>query len=416
VLRLTPLQQGLLFHTTTTQQGDDVYAVQLDITLSGALEKDRLHEAVHAVVSRHPNLAARFCAQFDEPVQLIPAAPVVPWRYVEVDPHGDGAEVDRQVQEVSAAERAAVCDLAEPPAFRAALIRTAPDRHRFILTNHHIVMDGWSLPILLGEVIASYYKQRLPAAAPYRHFVSWLAERDLEAARVAWRGVLADFDTPTLVGPPGRLRLGKRGVASFTVPADTTESLSELARSHHTTVNIAMQAAWAQILMWLTGRHDVAFGIAVSGRPTELAGADSMVGLLINTVPMRARITAATTVAGLLEQLQDVYNSTLEHQHLALGEIHRATGHDQLFDTLFVFENYPVDAAALAGDHELAITDVAARENNHYPLAVQVQPGAELSLRVEYDTDVFDAARIESLFRRLQKVLVVMTADAEQQS
>jgi non-ribosomal peptide synthetase component F len=200
------------------------------------------------------------------------------------------------------------------------------------------------------------------------------------------------------------------------VPADTTEAVSELARSRHTTVNIVMQAAWAQVLMWLTGRHDVAFGTAVSGRPTELPGADSMVGLLINTVPMRARITAETTVAGLLDQLQDVYNSTLEHQHLALGEIHRATGHDQLFDTLFVFENYPVDAAALTGDHELTITDIAARENNHYPLAVQVQPGAELGLRVEYDTDVFDAARIESLFRRLQKVLVVMTADAEQQS
>jgi amino acid adenylation domain-containing protein/non-ribosomal peptide synthase protein (TIGR01720 family) len=416
VLPLTPLQQGLLFHTTTSQRGDDVYAVQLDITLSGALDQDRLREAVYTVVRRHPNLAARFCAQFDEPVQLIPADPVVPWRYVELDGQGGGVEADQQVQEVSAAEREAVCDLAEPPAFRAALLRTGPDRHRFILTNHHIVMDGWSLPILMGEIIASYYKQRLPAAAPYRNFVGWLAGRDLEAARVAWREVLADFDTPTLVGPPGRLRLGKRGLASFTVPADTTEAVSELARSRHTTVNIVMQAAWAQVLMWLTGRHDVAFGTAVSGRPTELPGADSMVGLLINTVPMRARITAETTVAGLLDQLQDVYNSTLEHQHLALGEIHRATGHDQLFDTLFVFENYPVDAAALTGDHELTITDIAARENNHYPLAVQVQPGAELGLRVEYDTDVFDAARIESLFRRLQKVLVVMTADAEQQS
>ncbi|WP_156750253.1 non-ribosomal peptide synthetase, partial [Mycobacterium sp. E2479] len=414
VLPLTPLQQGLLFHTTTTQRGDDVYAVQLDITLSGALDHDRLREALHTVVTRHPNLAARFCAQFDEPVQVIPADPVVPW--LELDAHGEGAQVGQRVQEVCAAERAAVCDLAEPPAFRAALIRTAPDRHRFILTNHHIVMDGWSLPILMGEIIASYYKQRLPAAAPYRHFVSWLAGRDLEAARGAWREVFADFDTPTLVGPPGRVRLGKRGVATFSVPADTTEAVGELARSHHTTVNIVTQAAWAQVLMWLTGRHDVAFGTAVSGRPTELAGADSMVGLLINTVPMRARITAATTVAGLLDQLQDAYNSTLEHQHLALGEIHRATGHDQLFDTLFIFENYPVDAAALTGDHELTITDISARENNHYPLAVQVQPGAELSLRVEYDTDVFDAARIESLFRRLQKVLVVMTADAEQQS
>ena len=108
-----------------------------------------------------------------------------------------------------AAERAAVCDLAHPPAVRVALIRTAPDRHRVVLTYHHIVVDGWSLPILLQEIFASYYGQRLPAAAPYRSFVTWLADRDLEAAHAAWRDVLAGFDTPTLVGPPGRLGLGR---------------------------------------------------------------------------------------------------------------------------------------------------------------------------------------------------------------
>ena len=111
-------------------------------------------------------------------------------------------DVDEQIQRVCAAERAAVCDLADQPAFRAALIRTAEDRHRLVLTNHHIVLDGWSLPILLGEIFASYYGQRLPAARPYRRFVTWLADRDLDAARAAWREVLAGFDTPTLVGPP----------------------------------------------------------------------------------------------------------------------------------------------------------------------------------------------------------------------
>ena len=127
-------------------------------------------------------------------------------------------DVDEQIQRVCAAERAAVCDLADPPAFRVALIRTAADRHRFVLTNHHIVMDGWSLPILLREIFASYYGQRLPAAGSYRRFVSWLAGRDLEAAHAAWREVLAGFDTPTLVGPPARLGLGRRGATSFRVP------------------------------------------------------------------------------------------------------------------------------------------------------------------------------------------------------
>ena len=184
------------------------------------------------------------------------------------------------------------------------MLRTAEDRHRFVLTNHHIVLDGWSLPILLREIFASYYRQRLPAPVPYRRLVTWLAGRDLEAARAAWREVLAGFDTPTVVGPPARLGLGRRGVASFRVAAQTTRALTELARSCHTTVNTVLQGAWAQLLMWLTGQHDVAFGTAVSGRPAEVVGAESMVGLLINTVPVRARITAATTVADLLDQLQ----------------------------------------------------------------------------------------------------------------
>ena len=118
-----------------------------------------------------------------------------------------------------------------------------------MLTNHHIVMDGWSLPILLREIFASYYGQRLPAAAPYRRFVTWLADRDLDAAHAAWREVLAGFDTPTLVGPPARLGLGRRGVDSFRVPEETTRALGELARSCHTTVNTVLQAAWAQLLM-----------------------------------------------------------------------------------------------------------------------------------------------------------------------
>ena len=252
ILPLTPLQQGLLFHASTTHGTTDVYAMQLDITVTGPLDPHRLSDAVHRVVNRHPNLAARFCGQFEQPVQIIPADPVTPWRYIDLsgnDPYPEeqiqhlcaaehaaacdvaheqvqimaadpvapwryverddaGIDVDEQIQRVCAAERAAVCDLAHPPAFRVALIRTAADRHRFVLTNHHIVLDGWSLPILLQEIFAGYYGHRLPAAGSYRRFVSWLADRDLASAQAAWRKVLAGFDTPTLVGPQGRVGPG----------------------------------------------------------------------------------------------------------------------------------------------------------------------------------------------------------------
>ncbi|WP_319451188.1 MULTISPECIES: non-ribosomal peptide synthetase, partial [unclassified Mycobacterium] len=409
ILPLTPLQQGLLFHASTMRGGDDdVYAVQLAFTVTGPLDPHGLRDAVYAVIKRHPHLVARFPERFGEPVQIIPADPAPGWRHVEL--RAGGLDVDEQIERVCAEDRAAVCELADGPAFRVALIRITAHRHRVVLTNHHIVMDGWSLPILVSEIFASYQGQRLPAPVPYRRYVNWLADRDIDAAETAWREVLAGFDTPTLVGPAQKLGLGARGVESFRMSEETTRALSELARSRHTTVNIVLQGAFAQLLTWLTGQRDVAFGTAVSGR-TEVLGAETMVGLLINTVPVRATFTPATTTTDLLSQLQSVHNDTLEHQHLALNEIHRITGQDRLFDTIFGYENYPIDSAALSAVNGLAITESTGREYNHYPLTVQAQPGPALGFRVEYDGDVFDANSIHTLIGRLRRVLVAMTAD-----
>ncbi|MEE6165701.1 amino acid adenylation domain-containing protein [Mycolicibacterium sp. 120322] len=408
VLPLTPVQEGLLFHSTIARGTEnDVYAVQLDITVTGVLDQHRLRDAVHAVVARHPNLAARFCELADEAVQIIPADPVIAWRYLDL--RGDDLTPDDEIERLCTAERAAVCDLVERPTFRATLIRTSGNQHRFVLTFHHIVIDGWSLPILLQEIFAGYFGHRLPAAPSYRNFVSWLSRQDRDAARAAWREVLDGFTTPTLVAPPSHG--GLRGVESYRLSAETTKSLGELARSCHTTVNTVLQAAWAQLLMALTGQRDVAFGTAVSGRPAELAGSESIVGLMINTVPVRARTTATTTVADLLDQLQRHHNDTIEHEHLALNEIHHVSGHEQLFDTLFLYESYPIDTSAFAGVHELAVTEFNNREYNHYPLSVMALPGHELGLRVEFDADAFDVATIEALVERFQRVLETMTVD-----
>ena len=391
ILPLTPLQQGLLFHAGSGL-GGDLYAVQVEIALSGRLDVQRLRDAVHTVVKRHPNLVARFCDRFDEPVQVIPADPVVPWRFIDAD-------AEDAIARVCAEERAGVCELGDQPAFRAVLIRTEGERHRLVVTNHHIVLDGWSLPILLGEIFAAYHGQRLPVAGSYRSFVTWLAGRDLEAARTAWGQVLAGFDTPTLVGARNGLGPGPRGLRSCQLSAEITQALGELARSCQTTVSTVLQAGFAQLVCGLTGQHDVVFGTTVSGRPAELAGAEALVGLLINTVPVRATLTATTTTIDLLEQLHTAHQHTLDHQHLALNEIHRLTGHDRLFDTLFAYENYPIEPAAISGHDGLAITEFTGREHNHYPLTIQALPGQQLGLRTEFDTDVFDLDTVEVLTR-----------------
>ncbi|MEV5361097.1 condensation domain-containing protein, partial [Micrococcus luteus] len=214
----------------------------------------------------------------------------------------------------------------------------------------------------------------------------------------------------------GHMGMGRRGVQSLVLSEEITTALGDLARSQHTTVNTVLHSAWAQMLMWLTGQNDVAFGTTVSGRPTDLPGGEGIVGLLINTVPVRATITADTTIASLLAQLQTAHNNTLDHQHMALSEIHRAVGKDQLFDTAFVFENYPMESAEPAGPDALTVTDVTPREFNHYPLTVQAVPGRELTLRVEYDSELFEEKTITKLVGRLRRVLMAITADQGQGS
>ena len=292
---------------------------------------------------------------------------------------------------------------ADQPVFRAVLIRLADDAHRFVLTNHHIVMDGWSLPILVRELFAAYGGARLPAAGPYRRFVTWLAGRDGDGRPRGLGAGVGRCVTP----PPWWARPAGPGWGGARWPRFRCARAHRRGRragprpAHHRQHRAPRRLRPAAVRV--DRPHDVVFGTTVSGRPAELPGAEAMVGLLINTVPVRATITATTTTADLLAQLHHAHNHTLDHQHLALSDIHRITGHEQLFDTLFVYENYPIDTTAPLGVDGLAITEFSTREYNHYPLAIQALPGTELGLRIEYDTEVFDTAAIDTLFARFTR-------------
>ncbi|MET8683179.1 amino acid adenylation domain-containing protein [Streptomyces sp. NPDC004732] len=410
LLPLTPLQTGLLFHRRSdSAEPTELYTVQLGIEISGALDVSRLREAVRTVVARHPNLVARFVSdRLTEPVQIIPKRPDVPWTVVEGD-YRDGDE-----QALLDAELAACSNLADEAPLRILIHGTAPDRHKLVLSVHHIVVDGWSIQILLREIFAAYRKESLAPAPAFRGYVEWLAAQDWSAARRHWQHLLADLETPTLVDPADRSGPAARALLRADLPAGVTRAVERLARARNTTMNIVLQAAWARLLGVLTGGQDIVFGTTVSGRPADLPGSESAVGMFINTVPVRARTTLSTTAAELIGTLRDAHHDGMEHQFMALADIQRAAGHQRLFDAIFVYENYPLKASGGQLDSDgLGIRIASSREFTHYPLALQAWPGRQLRLRLEYRTDVFDERTAARILAWLETLVTAMAADAD---
>ncbi|MDG9706152.1 non-ribosomal peptide synthetase [Streptomyces sp. DH37] len=411
VLPLTPLQEGLLFHAQYDDQaGPDVYVMQLGLDIDGPLDVPALRAAARALLERHGNLRAGFRHEGARPLQFIPKSVELPWR--EVDLTGLPAqERDAALGEVTERDRAARFDLRRPPLLRFTVVRTARERHRLLVTNHHILLDGWSAPILVRELFELYATggdaAALPAVTPYRYHLAWLAKQDRAAAVEAWRGALDGLDGPTLLAalPDDRSTAVLPSKVSGRLSPRTTARLTERVRELGLTLNTVVQAAWGLLLGRLTDRTDVTFGMTLAGRPPEIPGVHTMVGLFLNTVPVRVRIRRDETLSALCERLQEEQRKLMAHQHLGLAQIQRAAGHGDLFDTLTVLENFPVDPAALTLPGGLSVAGVFSTDGAHYPLALMVMPGPSLELRFTYRSDAFDASEVEALSARLVTVL-----------
>ncbi|KOG86371.1 hypothetical protein ADK38_31430, partial [Streptomyces varsoviensis] len=197
---------------------------------------------------------------------------------------------------------------------------------------------------------------------------------------------------------------------------ERTAALAERARAYGLTLNTVVQGAWALVLGSLTGREDVVFGVTVSGRPPELAGVESMVGLFINTLPLRARLRPAEPVSRLLARIQDEQTAMLDHQHVGLADIQRQIGIGELFDTALVFENYPLDDGEFTGLVEasgLRLHRAAARDAVHYPLGLKALPGDQLRFVWDFQPDLLDRHRVEAIAGHFTRVLEAVIADPE---
>jgi nonribosomal peptide synthetase CepC len=412
---VTPLQEGFLFHSRLAGDGPDSYIVQDTTRIDGPLDTAVLRTAWETVVARHAPLRACFPEPPGSggPIQVIPSAVRLPWR--EEDLTGlTHADALAQAAKLAAEERARRFDLARPPLIRILLIRIATAEHHLVVTNHHILMDGWSLPLLQREVTDLYDAGGDPAGlapvTPYRDYIAWLSSRDRDAARAAWRGELADATTPTLLAAPGTGTTAEPGRVEVTLGTHATQRLTAFARARGLTVNTIVQGAWGLLLGRLLGRTDVTFGATVAGRPPSLPGVERMLGLFITTVPVRVRLPHGRTAGEILDDLQARQSALIEHQHIGLPEIQRAAGPGAGFDTLVIFENFAAGGAppALAG---LRLTPLHGHNVTHYPLSLAVFPGPELLMVLTHRPDVLSRGEAEQLANRLTRILAQIPGD-----
>ncbi|WP_236008804.1 amino acid adenylation domain-containing protein [Actinomadura physcomitrii] len=411
ILPLSPLQQGLFFHALYGS-GHDVYTAQIVFDLRGPLDVDALRAAAATLLRRHANLRAGFRQRKEgSPVQVVHREVRLPWEDADLSGLPE-AERDARARELAEAERARPFDMARPPLLRFLLIRLADGLHRMVFTNHHILLDGWSTPVLQTELFALYLAKGddtgMPRVAPYKNYLAWLAKQDRAAAEDAWRSALDGLDGPTLVAPgapepntqePGRVRIR--------LTEDLTAALSARARAEGVTLNTVLQLGWGVLLGRLTGATDVVFGAAVSGRPPELPGVEQMIGLFINTLPIRVRVHPGDTVAAALARLQDEQAALMQYHHLGLSDVQRLAGSGPLFDTMTVLENYPFDPDAAGADlGGLTLHNVDGHDATHYPLTLAAVPGGRgLSLRLDFRTDLYVEDEAQRLMRRFVRIL-----------
>ncbi|MDZ4269381.1 MAG: condensation domain-containing protein, partial [Mycobacterium sp.] len=409
VLALSPLQQGLFSMAALTEgtAGDaDPYIIAMATDVTGSLDVDLLRECTAQLLARHANLRASFVqGTLSRAVQVIPSRVDLPWRHVTVDS-------DDAVGTLESAERATAFDLARGPVIRFLLI-DAPNRWRFVVTAHHIVIDGWSLPLFMGELVTLYRAGGDTAALPepprpYRDYIGWLAGRDQDAGREMWRRHLAGVDAPTLLTPALTATAppaGRPRVTEVTLDAGATRQLADAARSRGVTMNTLVQMAWATVLAVITDRVDVTFGVTVSGRPGELAGVERMVGLFINTVPLRVRLDPAVATHTQCLALQREAAALREHSYLSHSEMRALAGIGEMFDTLLVYENFP--PGGVVGTREFpangAVFVPAALESlSHFPVTIAAHlAGDELTVFVELLDGALGPVRPEMLGRRI---------------
>lgn len=426
VYPLTAMQQGMLFHTLL--DSGNAYVEQMSWKVT-RLDVYAFRQAWDALIARHAILRSAILLQDEQHLQAVHRDARPKWDLIDLRGFSS-EEKRRRIEDILRADRAREFELDRAPLLRLSLLRTAEDEHIFVFSHHHILFDGWSMPLLLDELLVLYKVARdgvsaeLPVVEPFRNYVDWLARLDPTEWRDFFREALDGFSCATKLPLPfgddlpesGEILDDNYARKIRELDTSTSAALDAFARRHALTQATLFRAAWALVLARYSGETDVLFGSVTSGRPPDLAGAETMVGLFINTLPLRVRVPLDAPLLPWLVQLQELQFELLRHQYAPLAEISALAElpHGQpLFETILVYENYPLSGELFERMESLGMSELRAWDKTNYPLTLAVSPGPYPLLQIVYDRRRYSALAIEKLLGHLTNLLRTLPKNAE---
>ncbi len=442
--RATPMQQGLMFHGLYDgEQTAQAYTTQTYFDLTGALNTDTFGRAWSAVIARHDILRTAFVGQTTGRIQQLVVEPfdcqieLLDWREHDGNKH-DSDKSTAQAEALAqfrAQDKAKGFDFAKPPLLRLTLIRLASERWHLVWSHHHVLLDGWCLPLVFGEVMTCYHSfnknqaPQLPQVEPYHRYIKWLSEQDQDSAKAYWQQQLSGFYQNQPIDKTfaalAQFHQGEVQISAtehnyreqqLVLPQALCAQLHTLIAQANTTLNLLLQAAWSTLVSRFSAEQQVLFGTTVSGRPAELSGVEHMVGLFINTLPVAVNVDPAKTLGEFLTELSEHNLERQNHGFLSLGDIaaQSTMAASELFDTLVVVENFPVSTAdseqdSTSAGQELSLENIGGAEHTNYPLALICHQRQQISIKFGYQSDKFSDATIARLMELTQASLAQLS-------
>ncbi|MDY8096385.1 condensation domain-containing protein, partial [Paenibacillus polymyxa] len=417
VYPMTPMQKGMLFHNLL-DSGSSAYVEQSTFELKGTLDLTAFAASLDLLVKRHSALRTNFRSDLqDQPLQVV-------YRnkrgelYVEDIREKEKSAQEQYIEEFTRGDQRRGFDLAKDALMRVSILRTSDDSYHFVWSFHHIIMDGWCLSLVTNEVFGGYTalaegkQPQLPVVTPYSRYIEWLEGQNRQEAAEYWSGYLRGYEETAVLpqAKTGKTQGYEAEYLEFDLGIDLTRALLQLAKQEQVTINTLMQTAWGVLLQKYNRTEDVVFGSVVSGRPADIAGVEQMIGLFINTVPVRIQGGQATAFTELMKQTQRQALASGTYETFPLYEIQaQAEQKVELINHIMVFENYPVDEQIeQLGEREEAdfkITGAGAVEQTNYDFNIVVLPGETLRVHFGYNAQVYDYARVEQIQGHLLQLL-----------
>ncbi len=411
ILPLTPMQQGMLFHSLINPEAE-VYTEQLSCKIKGTLNIDAFKKAWQNVFNKHDALRASFIWEdLEQPLQIIYKNINLPFTFLDWT-EKKHTDIKEQINKLEADERIKGFNLKKAPLTKFVIIKLGENEFYFIWSYHHLLFDGWSTPIVFKDFLESYdasvknFEIKNSITRAYRDFIAFLKNQDEEKQKSFWKKYLAGFETPTKL-PYSKFNVTEKGYNKIrnTFGADISQKIHTFSKENNITLNTLIQSAWAFVLHNYFQNEDILYGVTVSGRSVDLEGIENIVGLFINTIPLRTKIKKDGKVIDWLKTNQNNFSESLMYEYTPLVNIHKWSnipGTEELFNSILVVENYPVDESIKQTKSELNIENLSTVEKTNYPITLVAATGKVLAFDIAYQTEHFDEETIRRLLKQIE--------------